>query len=77
MQRLNSILVKVLEINESDITDDLSPEKVGTWDSFNGLMLVSELESTFDVKFTMQEIISVESVRNIKDILKSHGVDLN
>ena len=74
MKRLNAILSKVLEIEEDSISDKTAPENVETWDSFNGLMLVSELEKTFNVKFTMEEVTAVKCVKDIKDALKRHGV---
>ena len=74
MNRLNQILSKVLRITEDQITDETSPDTVETWDSFNGLMLVSELENEFNVKFTMNEVMSVKCVKDIKEALKKHGV---
>ncbi len=76
MEKLKEVLAKVLEINEDTITEDTSPDNVENWDSFNGLMLVSELEDSFDVKFTMDEIVSVKSVGDIKKALIKHGVEL-
>lgn len=76
MDKLKLILAKVLVIKEETINDQTSPENVENWDSFNGLMLVSELESGFNIKFTMDEIISVKSVGEIKLALKKHGVVL-
>lgn len=76
MRRLRTILSKVLEVDETTITDDMSPQTVETWDSFNGLMLVSELELVFGVKFTTAEVIAVQNVRDIKDALRRHGVEL-
>lgn len=74
MKRLKAILSKVLGIDEDKVTDDTSPDNVETWDSFNGLMIVSELESNFNVKFTMDEVTAVKCVKDIKDALKRHGV---
>ena len=74
MKRLNAILCKVLGIVENSITDKTSPSNVESWDSFNGLLLVSELEKEFSVKFTMDEITSVKCVADIKDALKRHGI---
>ena len=74
MKRLKAILSKVLGIEEDKITDDTSPDNVEAWDSFNGLMIVSELESNFNVKFTMDEVTAVKCVKDIKDALKRHGV---
>ncbi len=77
MRRLKQILSKVLGTNENEITDETSPDNVETWDSFNGLMLVSELEKEFNVHFTMDEVTSVKCVRDIKESLKKHGVNLD
>lgn len=76
MKKLEQILAKVLGIHESQITDKTSPENVETWDSFNGLMLVSELESEFSVTFTMDEVISIKCVKDIKKVLEKHGLVL-
>ncbi|MBW2975074.1 acyl carrier protein [Candidatus Woesearchaeota archaeon] len=77
MRRLKGILSKVLEISDEKIDDNTSPENVESWDSFNALMLVSELEKEFNVEFTMDEVKSVKRVKDIKDALKRHGVKLN
>ncbi|MBI3034743.1 acyl carrier protein [Candidatus Woesearchaeota archaeon] len=77
MKRLNAILSKVLGIEPDLITDKTSPDNVESWDSFNGLMLVSELEKGFNVKFTMEEVVSVKNVKDIKESLRKHGVKLD
>lgn len=76
MKRLKAILSKVLDISEESITDTMSPNDVESWDSFNGLLLVSELEKEFNVKFTMDEVTSVKCVADIKSALKMHGIKL-
>ena len=76
MKRLKTILSDVLEISVDDITGETQPETVESWDSFNGLMLVSELEARFNVKFTMDEVTSVKCVNDIKNSLVSHGIEL-
>ena len=76
MDKLKSILAKVLNVKEESINDQTSPDNVSSWDSFNGLMLVSELESGFKIKFSMDEVTSVRSVGEIKQALKKHGVVL-
>ncbi len=76
MKRLKSLLSKILEIDENSITDETSPANVETWDSFNGLMIASELEREFKVTFTMEEIESAKNVGDIKKSLRKHGVNL-
>jgi acyl carrier protein len=76
MERLKTILVNVLNIDENIITDELSPADVSNWDSFNALMLVSEIENAFGIKFTLNEIVEVKNVGDIKKALAGHGVIL-
>lgn len=74
MSRLKKILSKVLEVNEKEINDGSSPDTIASWDSFNGLMLVTELENEFKVNFTIDEVINVVNVGDIKKALIKHGV---
>ncbi len=76
-EKLYEIIARVLTISVSDLNDDSSPENIESWDSFNGLVLVDELENHFKVKFTISEITNVKNVSDIKKYLTSHGVDLN
>ncbi|MBI5134693.1 acyl carrier protein [Candidatus Uhrbacteria bacterium] len=73
---LHSILSKILGISAQEVTDQTSPDTVPRWDSYNGLMLVSELETQFNVNFTMDEVVAVKNVGDIKASLRKHGIDL-
>ena len=74
-KELYKIIAKVFSISESEINDESGPENIEAWDSFNGLVLVDELENHFNVKFTISEIIDVKNVADIKRHLKNHDVD--
>ena len=76
-EKLYNIISKVFSVPVSEINDESSPETIEAWDSFNGLILVDEIESNFNVKFLVSEIIDVKNVKDIKRHLKNHGVDLN
>jgi len=71
---VNAIVAKVFSIPESEVNDQSSPENIESWDSFNGLVLVDELETHFKVKFTISEITDVKNVADIKQHLKNHNV---
>ena len=76
-EKLYNIISKVFSIPISEINDESSPKTIESWDSFNGLILVDELESNFNIKFSVSEIIDVKNVKDIKRHLNDHGVDLN
>tara|TARA_B100000029_G_C17411969_1_gene901092 strand:+ start:718 stop:951 length:234 start_codon:yes stop_codon:yes gene_type:complete len=69
-----TIIAKVFGIDQSIITDESGPENIESWDSFNGLVLVDELETHFNIKFSISEITDVKSVADIKRHLKNHNV---
>ena len=75
--KLYSIISKVMDVPESEINDQTSPENIESWDSFHGLVLVDELENTFNVKFTIEEIADVQNVGDIKRHIKNHNIDLD
>ena len=76
MKTVEEILSKVLNIDSRTITDATKPEDIESWDSFNGLILVTELEKNFKVQFSLEEIVAVKRVADIKKILKHHGVNI-
>lgn len=76
-KKLFSIISRVMEIESSKLTDELRPEDIENWDSYNGLLLVDELESEFKVSFTVEEVYDVRSIADIKRHLKNHGVKLD
>ena len=74
---LYKIIAKVFSISESEISDESGPENIESWDSFNGLVLVDELEDHYNIKFTISEIVDVKNVADIKQRLKNHNVDID
>tara|TARA_B110000014_G_C19834371_1_gene432678 strand:+ start:187 stop:420 length:234 start_codon:yes stop_codon:yes gene_type:complete len=71
---VNMIVAKVFSIPESEVNDQSSPETIELWDSFNGLVLVDELENHFKIKFSISEITDVKNIADIKQHLKNHNV---
>lgn len=68
-QQLNKILVEILEVNESEITDDMSTDTVDSWDSLNHLKLITAIESSFGIKLGMSDIENMLDVKSIKEKL--------
>ena len=75
--RLYNIISRVMSVPVSQIDDQSSPETITRWDSFNALVLVDELETEFNIKFTLNEITDVKNVGDIKKHLRNHGVTLD
>ena len=74
---LLDIVANVIEVQVSQIDDESGPETIENWDSFRGLILFEELESKFNVKFTLNELLNIKKIKDIKNILSVRGTSLN
>jgi acyl carrier protein len=63
-----------MEVPPSSINDSSGPGTITTWDSFNALILLDEIEAFYNVKFTLDEIDDFRTVADIKKHLRNHGV---
>lgn len=73
--KLYLLISKVFKIPIDLISDDSSPESISKWTSFFGYVLLNELETQFNVKFTIDEVTDVKNISDIKRHLKNHGVN--
>ena len=71
------IVSRVMNIPESQINDDSSPQTIESWDSFNGYVLLTELESEFNISFSIDEVLEIKTIKDIKNYLQKHGVDVD
>ncbi len=76
-EKLYKIISKVMNVNLENISDESNPSTISNWTSFNGYVLLYELETNFDVKFSIDEAMDVKNIADIKRHLQNHGVDLN
>ena len=73
-KKLYALLSEILEVAPAAITDETSPDNTPSWDSFNGLMIAAELEKASGIQFTMEDVLSVKKVGDIKKILDKYRV---
>jgi acyl carrier protein len=69
------VLCSVFEVEKSQITPATSKQDLDEWDSMKQLELITELEKKFSVKFSMDEMISIDSVAKIKEALEKRKVN--
>ena len=66
-----------MDVSESEITDQSGPETIKNWDSLNLYILIDEIETEFNAKFTLEEILEIKNVGYFKNLLKNHGCELD
>lgn len=73
-QKLYGIIASLFNLEARDVNDGTSQGDVQQWDSMGTVMLISELESAFDVEFDLMELAALKSVGEIRKVLESRGV---
>lgn len=76
-EKLYQIISQVMKMDIAVITDELGPETIENWTSFNGYVLLNELETGFEVKFTINEAMDVKNIADIKRHLRNKGINVN
>jgi acyl carrier protein len=72
--KVENLLSEVLQMRASDITDDLTMKNVDAWDSLKHMELIVALEQSFEIQLSFDEIVAMQSVSEIKRVLRERGV---
>lgn len=74
-EKLVSAFSEALGIEEKAVVDNLAYQEIHEWDSMAHMVLINELEITFDVSLDTDEVIDLSSVGKSKEILNKHGIE--
>lgn len=69
--RLFSLMVDVLQVDETKINIDTSPETIQEWDSLKHVLLLMAIEEEFEFRFTDDEMTQCISAESIMSVLKN------
>lgn len=75
-QKLIEAFTQALGIESDAVTDELTYNTIPQWDSTAHMVLIAELENTFDVMLDTDDIIDMSSVAQAKLILQKYDVDI-
>ena len=69
--RLFSLMVDVLQVDETKINIDTSPETIQEWDSLKHVLLLMAIEEEFEFRFTDDDMTQCISAESIMSVLKN------
>ena len=77
LQHLKEAFSKSLELDLTEIKDDLAYSVNQQWDSIRHMNLVAEIEAIFDIMMETEDIIDMSSFAKAKEILGKYDVKFN
>ena len=71
---LKAAFAEALRIEASLIVDQLGYQSIPEWDSISHMVLISELETAFEVEIDTDDVIDMSSVAKAKEIITKLGI---
>lgn len=65
LEILNGIFRKVLKRDNITLTESTTAHEVEGWDSLTNMVLLTEIEKKFGVRFTFREIVKLKNVGDL------------
>ena len=65
--QVKSIIARVLGVDVSLITDELSSGDIPQWDSVGNLAIISTIEQELSLEFPLEDLFDLTSVSSIVD----------
>lgn len=65
LETLNGIFRKVLKRDDITLTESTTARDVDGWDSLTNMVLLTEIEKKFGVRFSFREIVKLKNVGDL------------
>jgi len=69
IQKLTEIFKDVFDLDDVVLTVNTTADDIDEWDSLEHINLISAVESTFKMKFTMKEVSTMKNLGEMIDII--------
>lgn len=76
-ERLFQLLANIFDMQKNDIHEALTKNDIYKWDSLVQMELVAGLENEFNIQLRIDEIMNINSVKNIIEILLRYGIPID
>ena len=72
---LDKLLKQTFSLSEEiTIGDDIGPGDLKGWDSLGHVNLMNAIEKTYSISLDLDEMISIETVADIRELLIDKGI---
>ena len=72
LEQIGLVIADVFDDDELVVTEDTTAEDVDGWDSFAQMQIIAGVEETFDIHFTIEEVVGFKSVGDMVRAVSEH-----
>ena len=74
-QKIETLMADLFDIKKEDVTDSVTMANTDGWDSLKHMELIVSIEQAFGIELSFEEIVAMQTLKDIKKILKEKGID--
>ena len=71
--KLAELVAEIFFLDEDEVKVESTPDDIALWDSLNHLRLITAVEAEFGVKFSMNEIQTIDSNSKLNQLVESQA----
>jgi len=76
LEELKKAFSKALSISTAEVTNDLAYQSIPEWDSISHIMLIEQLEHSYNISIEMEDVLEMHSIEKVKNTLNKYGVKI-
>ncbi len=77
LEKYQNAFISVFGVEEESLDETFTFKDVAEWNSLSHMMLISELEETFDLLFDSEDILHFGGYENGMKILEKYGISFD
>lgn len=76
LDKFKDAFARGLNIDVSLVSDSLKYQSIKEWDSVSHMILISEIEETFNISIDTDDVIDMSSFAKARKIVSKYNIDL-
>ena len=69
--KIREVLIAVLKHEKFEMKEDLTAPEVEGWDSLSHMMIITEIEAKFNIKFKLKELNKLKNLGSLIELVGS------
>jgi len=70
VEKLTTIFRKVFNDDSIVLSNDMTANDVGSWDSLSHMLMITEVEDSFSIKFSLREVNKLKNVGALINLIE-------
>jgi acyl carrier protein len=74
LEKMTKIFRNVFNDDTINLNSDTTAKDIGSWDSLSHMLMITEVENTFSIKFKLREINKLKNVGSLIELIESKSL---